>query len=526
MTFFTYILNNTSKIIDLFLEHIYLTTIAILLAIIVGVPLGILISDSPQIKKPTIGIANIIQAIPSMALLGFMIPFLGIGQVPAIVVVFFYSLLPIIKNTNTGILNINPQIIEAANGIGLTKMQVLYKIEIPLALPVIMAGIRVAAVTAVGLMTIAAFIGAGGLGYLVFLGIRTVNTSQILAGAIPACILALLVDFTLGMLENLVTPISLQKGNLKKLKKVRFLKKIALFIILIFFSSVFFFRFYKTDSKNDKILVIGSKDYTEQTILSNLAAIYIENNTDITIDRKFDLGGTKIIFPALKNGDIDMYFEYTGSAYADTLAYEPISDINEVYKVVKNDFKNKFNIEVLNLTKFNNTYTLAIRKDTAEKYKLKTISDLAKVAQNLTFGTTFVFTNRKDGLPGLEKKYNFKAKSVITLDGSPRYIALNNLDVDVIDAFSTDGLLKKFELVILEDNLKFFPPYYVAPIVRTEVLEKFPEIVPLLDKLVNLLTDEVMIDLNYSVDELQKSPEEVAREFLEKQNLISKKISD
>lgn len=522
MTFLTYILNNISKIMDLFFEHIYLTTIAVIFAIIVGVPLGILISNSPKIKKPTMGIANIIQAIPSMALLGFMIPFLGIGRIPAIVAVFLYSLLPIIKNTNAGISNISPQIIEAANGIGLTRIQVLYKIEIPLALPVIMAGVRVAAVTAVGLMTVAAFIGAGGLGYLVFLGIRTVNTSQILAGAIPACILALLVDFTLGMLENLVTPISLQKGNFKKLKKVRLLKKVFLLFIMIFFCSVFFIKTYKTDSPKGKTLVIGSKDYTEQTILSNLAAIYIENNTDITIDRKFDLGGTKIIFPALKNGDIDMYFEYTGSAYADTLAYEPISDINEVYRVVKNDFKNKFNIEVLNLTKFNNTYALAVRKDTAEKYNLKTISDLAKVAQELTFGTTFVFTNRKDGLPGLEKKYNFKAKAVITLDGSPRYIALNNYDVDVVDAFSTDGLLKKFDLVILEDDLKFFPPYYVAPIIRAEALEKFPEIIPLLDKLVNLLTDEVMTELNYSVDELHKSPEEVAREFLESQNLIDK----
>lgn len=523
MTFFSYILNNSSKIADLFFEHIYLTTIAVLLAIIVGIPLGILISDLPKIKKTTIGVANIIQSVPSMALLGFMIPFLGIGQIPAIIAVFLYSLLPIIKNTNAGISSINPQIIEAANGIGLTKIQILYKIKFPLALPVIMSGVRVAAVTAVGLMTIAAFIGAGGLGYLIFLGIRTVNTSQMLAGAIPACFLALLVDFILSTLEDLITPINLQKEKSNKLKKIHFPKKIIIFIIMVFSVFVFFFKFYKTNQNNNKTLVIASKDYTEQTILSNLAAIYIENNTDIKVDRKFDLGGTKIIFPALKNGNIDMYFEYTGTAYADTLAYEPINDINEVYKVVKNDFKNKFNIEVLGLTKFNNTYTLAVRKDTADKYKLKTISDLAKVAKDLSFGTTFVFTNRKDGLPGLEKKYNFKAKSVITLDGAPRYIALNNHDVDIIDAFSTDGLLKKFNLVILEDDLNFFPPYYVAPIIRTEALEKFPEIVPLLDKLVSLLTNEVMTELNYSVDELRKSPEEVAREFLEKQNLIRKK---
>ncbi|MBQ3438323.1 MAG: ABC transporter permease, partial [Fusobacterium sp.] len=118
------------------------------------------------------------------------------------------------------------------------------------------------------------------------------------------------------------------------------------------------------------------------------------------------------------------------------------------------------------------------------------------------------------------KKYKFKAKENIALDGAPRYIALNNHDVDVIDAFSTDGLLKKFDLVILEDNLKFFPPYYVAPIIRNDALKKFPEIIPLLDKLVTLLTDEIMIELNYNIDELHREAEEVAREFLLQQNLI------
>ena len=521
MNFFSYMMTNFSKISDLLFEHISLTTIAVVLAILVGVPLGLFISNFSKINKFVLGIANILQAIPSMALLGFMIPFLGIGKLPSIVVVFLYSLLPIIKNTYTGITNISPQIIEAAHGIGLTKFQVLYKIEIPLALPVIMAGVRIASVTAVGLMTVAAFIGAGGLGYLVFLGIRTVDNTQILAGAIPACILALLVDFVLGLIENLVTPISLQKGNLKKKSINRLYKKLILFSILSLLGISLLYKTYTAKKiKSDKVLVIASKDYTEQVLLSNLAAILIENNTDISIDRKFNLGGTKICFPALQRGDVDMYFEYTGSAYADTLKYDPISDIDEVYNTVKNDFKNLYDIEVLNLTKFNNTYALAVRKDTAEKYNLKSISDLAKVANNLKFGTTFVFRDRKDGMPGLEKKYKFKAKENIALDGAPRYIALNNHDVDVIDAFSTDGLLKKFDLVILEDNLKFFPPYYVAPIIRNDALKKFPEIIPLLDKLVTLLTDEIMIELNYNIDELHREAEEVAREFLLQQNLI------
>ena len=213
MEFLEYISDNIEEIISLLIEHIELTFLSVLLAIIIGVPIGILISYVKKINKPVLGIASVIQAIPSMALLGFAIPFLGIGTTPAIVMVVLYSLLPIIKNTFTGISNIDSNMIESATGIGLTKWQILVKIQIPLALPVIMAGIRISAVTAVGLMTMAAFIGGGGLGYLVFSGIRTVNNYQILAGAIPACLLALAVDYIIGIVEKLVTPISLQKGS-------------------------------------------------------------------------------------------------------------------------------------------------------------------------------------------------------------------------------------------------------------------------------------------------------------------------
>ena len=196
MNLFEYLAANSAQILALLVEHIKLTALSVGLAICIGIPLGILISYASKVSKPILALANLIQAIPSMALLGFMIPLLGIGAIPSVVAVVLYSLLPIIKNTYTGINNINPQTLEAAKGIGLTPFQVLAKVQIPLALPVIMAGIRIASVTAVGLMTMAAFIGAGGLGYL--------------AGAIPACILALLIDFLLGQVEKLVTPISMQ----------------------------------------------------------------------------------------------------------------------------------------------------------------------------------------------------------------------------------------------------------------------------------------------------------------------------
>ncbi len=207
MSLFTYMSENINEIFSRGIQHIQITLLAIAVSVLIGVPLGIFISYIKPFRKPVLGFANVVQAIPSIAILGFLVPFLGIGEKPAIFMVVLYSLLPIIKNTATGLLNIDNEMLEAAKGIGMTRFQVLVKVRIPLALPVIMAGVRISAVTSVGLVTIAAFIGAGGLGYLIYSGIRTVNNNQILAGAIPACILALAVDWLGAIVEKLVTPV-------------------------------------------------------------------------------------------------------------------------------------------------------------------------------------------------------------------------------------------------------------------------------------------------------------------------------
>lgn len=521
--FLNYIFTSKEQIISLLFEHIKLTALSVGIAIIIGMPLGILTSYVKKLNKPILGIASVVQAIPSMALLGFAIPFLGIGTPPAIVMVVLYSLLPIIKNTTTGIDNINPDMLEASKGIGLTKFQVLVKVQIPLALPVIMSGIRISAVTAVGLMTMAAFIGGGGLGYLVFSGIRTVNNYQILAGAIPACILALLVDGIFSIVEKLVTPISLQKTNNKSKEekiKARKIQKVILAATACILVGIFVVTGVSQKVSSKKVITIGSKDFTEQEILGNILSELIERKTDISVNRKFALGGTQVIFSAMKSGDVDMYVSYSGTAYGDVLKYKPISDVEEVYNTVKKDYKNKYNIEVLKQMGFNNTYTLAVTKETAEKYNLKTISDLAKVSNNLTATTTLEFLNREDGLVGLAKKYNFKFKDTVGIDGSPRYAALMNKESDVIDAFSTDGLLKKYDLSVLKDDKNFFPPYYAIPVIRAETLKKYPEIQPLVEEVGDLLNDEVMTVLNYEVDELKKDPKDVAVEFLQKNGLI------
>ncbi|AGB20218.1 ABC transporter permease [Thermoanaerobacterium thermosaccharolyticum] len=209
--FINFFLSRSNQIGNLILQHIELTIVAVIAAIVIGVPIGIIITRFRRLSKYIIGLANVVQAIPSLALMGFLIPLFGIGSTPAIVMVFLYSLLPIIKNTFTGITNIDSEILEAGRGMGMTNSQLLRLIELPLSLPVIMAGIRIAAVTAVGLMTIAAFIGAGGLGYMIFTGIQMYNTQMVLAGAIPAAILALIIDFIIEKIEIKVTPKGIRK---------------------------------------------------------------------------------------------------------------------------------------------------------------------------------------------------------------------------------------------------------------------------------------------------------------------------
>lgn len=514
--FFSFVLSRKGEIISLILEHIQLTIMAVLLAIIVGVPLGILITRKRRLAGPLIGLTNIIQSIPSLALLGFLIPVMGIGSKPAVFMVFLYSLLPILKNTYTAIKNINPDMLEAAKAMGMRRRDMLFMVELPLSLPVIMTGIRISAVTAVGLMTIAAFIGGGGLGYMVFAGVQTVNNNMILAGAIPACILALLMDFIIGKIEKIVTPdgVSSTNGsNNKRDKKVLGIIAGVLLVIIVFgFSKSLF------GAKNK--IVVASKNYNEQLILGNMIATLIEENTDLEVERKLNLGGSIVTVNAIKAKEVDLYVEYTGVALINIMKHENISDKDEAYKVVSDYFKSNYGIKWLEPLGFNNTYALTVRPDTAEKYNLKTYSDLSKVSGDLILASTIEFTNRQDGYLGLKDTYGMNFKDIKSIDGGLRYNSLMNDNAQVIDAASTDGLIEAFNLKVLEDDKGFFPPYYSVPIIREEILKEHPELESVVNKLAGQISEEDMIRLNYKVDKEEQDPRKVADDFLRERGLI------
>lgn len=524
--FFIYVAERKNEILNLLIQHIGLTLASVAVAILIGVPLGILISRKKKLSGPVIGVANVIQAVPSLALLGFLIPILGIGSTPAVFMVFLYSLLPIIKNTYIGLSSINPDMLEAAEGMGLTPAQKLKMVQLPLAMPIIMAGIRIAAVTAVGLMTIAAFIGAGGLGYMVFTGVQRVNNYMILAGAIPSGILALLIDYISGKIENSVIPEGIKGVPSNKRRKVRSRKrekrnkKIAITVVIIIcavLGGTLAYRIYD-DSRS---IVVGSKNYTEELILGNMYATLLEENTDLKVKRTgINLGGAGVTFQALRSGDIDLYVEYTGVALVNIMGRKAINDPEKTFKIVKDYFDKEYDITWMDQMGYNNTYVLAVTKETAKEYGLKTLSDLAKVSNNLVLGCTMEFSDRQDGYLGMKDFYNMNVKDVKSLDGSLRYSALENREADVIDAFATDGLLKVYNLTRLEDDKHFFPPYYAAPIVRNDVLKKHPELRKVLNVLAGKVNEDDMTELNYKVDKLGEDPRKVADDFLRKRKLI------
>ena len=513
--FIDYFINNSEQILSLFIDHIQMTGLAVVIALVIGVPLGIFISYYNKASSSIIGVANVFQAIPSMALLGLSIPIFGIGVVPATIVVVLYSLLPIIKNTYTGIMGIDENIIEAAQGIGLTKAQILTKVQIPMAMPVIMAGVRISAVTSVGLMTMAAFIGAGGLGFLVFSGINTMNTPQIVAGALPAAILALVVDTFFGFIEKIIIPTE-DVGAIGSF--IRRHKKIV--IILLVLAMLVTFGLSFIDRSKDELVVAGVS-YTEQYLLVHLLSDMIEDRMDIEVTRRDGLGGTQVAFNALNAGNIDLYVEYTGTIYTNMLNHGANSDVDEVFEVSREELKNLYNIDVMDQFGFNNTYVMAIKPETAEEYDLYTLSDLQKVADGLVAGVTTEFMSRDDGMPALKEHYGLEFKDEISVEGSNKYLAIMNGETDITNAFATDGLLVRHGLIRLEDDDGFFPPYFAVPLAGSGVLDEYPELIDVMAELGNVLTDDVMASLNYEIDEEGRDPREVSYDFLTSEGLIS-----
>ena len=513
------------ELLELFLEHMNMTTMAVFISLLIGVPLGILITRSRLSAKIVIGIANVMQSIPCIALLAFSVPFVGIGTRPAVLMVIIYALLPIIKNTYTGIMSIDPKTIEVAKGIGLTKWKRLFRIELPIAAPFIMSGIRISAVAAVGTMTIAAFAGAGGLGWFINLGLNSQNAALVLLGALPASLMALGIDFLLGRLEHAITPEGLRPPELIQnvSRKARLRERSIVFTLcalLALLPAVSSFS-QAAASRGGRKVTVGTSNFTEALILGYMYSDLIESNTDIEVEQRFNLNGGAVCFNAIQSGDVDMFVEYTGSILPNYLHEDfPSTDPQEVYEKSAELLQRDYSIRLSQPLGFNNTYVMSVTPETAQRYGLRTLSDLMKAAGGLRLGCTVEFVQRGDCLPLLEERFGASFRSVSGLDGSIRYQAISSGEVDVIDAFATDALLQKEGLVLLEDDAGFFPPYYAVNLVRQQTLDKFPELEPVLAKMDGILDGETMRVLNAKVDIDGMDARDVAHGFLVEKGLV------
>jgi len=492
-------------------EHILISLLAISIASVLGIILGIIISEYRKFSGLILGTVNILYTIPSIALLGFFITITGVGNTTALIALIIYALLPIIRSTYTGIVNINPLIIEASEGMGSTKLQQLFKVKLPLALPVLMSGIRNMVTMTIALAGIASFVGAGGLGVAIYRGITTNNSAMTFLGSLLIAILALIFDFILGIIEKRLT-------NHKRTKyKVNF-KLIILGLFIIIFGA-----YFSLNLKKDKAINIVTKPMTEGYILGQILTELIEQDTDLKVNMTTGVGGgTSNIHPAIVKGEFDLYPEYTGTSWEAVLKKEGNYDESKFDELQK-EYKEKYNLEYVNLYGFNNTYGLAVNRDIAEKYNLKTYSDLAAVSNNLIFGAEYDFFEREDGYKELQKVYNVDFKKKIDMDIGLKYQAMKDKKIDVMVIFTTDGQLAISDVVVLEDDKKMYPSYRAGTVVRSEILSKYPELKAVLEKLNNILDDKTMADLNYQVESEGKKPEDVAREYLQEKGLLEVK---
>lgn len=488
--------------------HLQLTLIALFFSVAISLPLGILSTRVTWLEAPVLSVAGVIQTIPSLALLAVMVPLLAtlhlqsIGFLPAIIGLTLYGVLPILRNTVTGISGVAPELVEAARGVGMTPNQRLINVELPLSMPVIVAGIRTATVWIVGIATLSTPIGATSLGNYIFSGLQTRNFKAVLVGSLAAAGLALLLDSLVRMLEIAIR------------ERRRVLGRIVsgVFFVLYVYTGISLAQSSFLLGKTG-VITIGSKTFTEQYILSSIISRCIESETEHETRLLQSLGST-VAFDALRSGDIDMYVDYSGTVWATIMERGSVpEDRNEVLREVTSFLRNEHKITVIGALGFENTYALAVSESDGKRLQLREISDLVPYAQRMLIGGDYEFFARPEW-QAIQKNYGIGFKESLMMDSSLMYQAVDQGDVDIISAFSTDGRITSFDLRMLKDDRLAIPPYDAILLVGEKAMRDYPAAVASINALVNAIDVDQMRRMNFSVDEGGKTPEQVADQFI------------
>ena len=495
---------------SLICEHLFIVLAASILSIAIGLPLGIWAYVSKTARPAILRAVDLLQTIPSLALLGIIMVFLDPGKLTVIIGITLYSLLPIVRNTCLGLQEVDPGVKEAARGMGMSKPYRVLMVEFPLAFPTVFTGIRIAVVNAIGTAVFAAFVGGGGLGGVITQAIRISDMKLILAATGVLMVIAVVLDLLMGWFE---TQMHKDRGGSRKMW-------VPVAAILLAFCLLLP---YGRGSSGDLMLYDG--DYSETQLMHHMVKMLVEDQTDLTVTIQDQMSQVNN-FNAL-NGDshtCDLMISYDGTLLT-TFFHQDVTDVPEgmsIYDYVNQAAQEEYGMRLLEKLGFDNTYAIAVPQAVADQYGLETISDLVPVADQLTFGAEQGFFTLEGSMKygPFTEFYGLNFRNPVSVDLGLKYAAVENGSFDVTVVYATDGLNRKAGLKILEDDKSFFPDYNGAFLVREDVLEKYPELEGILNQLAGEIPTEQMAELTYQVDVLGRTVDDVAREFLVSQGLL------
>lgn len=485
-------------------NHLLITILPLLCGMAVSLPLALVAVRIPRLRYPTLTVVSIVQTIPSLALLALMVPLLvgvnavtsrwldweisALGFYPTVTALTLYSMLPMLRNTVTGILDVDPALTEAARGVGMTPLQSLWKVELPLALPVIIAGIRTATVWTVGIATLATPVGQRCLGNYIFRGLQTRNWTAVLFGCVSAAVVAIVLDLLIG---------GLQQAAAERRRKLAVLSGTLLAAAtlggLLAPTAVGWFR---DTLGRGRPLVVGAKTFTEQYILADVIEQSLRQRGFAT--RSTESLGSTVVFDGLVNNEIDVYVDYTGTIWANHMHREGSASPQKVLDEVSTWLAEEYGARCLGPLGFENAYALAVRREHAEELGLTTIGDLASYAARMKIGGDYEFFGRPEWL-AVREAYGVNFAEYVSYDSTFMYDALVNRDVDVIAAFSSDGRIAANDLVVLDDPKNAIPPYDAVVLLSPQAAAR-PGVAAALAPLLGSIDVATMRQANYLVD--------------------------
>jgi osmoprotectant transport system permease protein len=436
-------------------NHVRVSVTALALGLLVSLPLAIAARNRPLPRTLLLGLASIVQTVPGLALLALFYPLLlalaslslawfgfsfsAFGFLPAVLALALYSMLPVLRNTITGLNGVDPTILEAAQGVGMTGLQSLVSVELPLALPVMMAGIRTAAVWVIGTATLSTPIGQTSLGNYIFAGLQTQNWVFVLFGCLAAALLALVVDQLLAAIE----------AGLRLRSRTRAMLGGAGIAALLAATLV------PTLARAPSTYVVGAKTFTEQYVLAALISQRLQA-AGLSAATREGLG-SNVIYGALVSGDIDVYVDYSGTLWANQFHQSGIKPRRELLVELDTALARQ-KVALLGELGFENAYALVMPKKRAETLGIRSIADLAPLAQTMSIAADYEFFSRPEWA-GIRQAYGLNFRAQRQMQPDFMYAAAASGEVDVIAGYTSDGLIAKYDLVVLEDNKHAIPPY-------------------------------------------------------------------